>query len=195
MPGFFGYLFLASVFTLFGSVHFLILLCRRRQPAPPYGYPEFASVLVTYLIAQSIFTSLTLDSTLALVLPVYLAMPFATTAWWWLTCRQLRTANSMSRSVSCVLPPFYVPTFFLLPMLGGAMGNWPYGSLPRGIGDDLFFYWPYVFAGVHLFSFFLVLVSWFSRSSVPSPKIAPDSETLAFNRHIDDNPYSPPGTA
>jgi len=191
MPGFIGYLFLAAVFTLGGVVHLLILLFRKRQHAPQYGGPEICSWTCTYLLNQALFTSLTLDSTFSLVFPVYLAMPFATLGWWWLVIRQFRTANSFSRSVACVLPLVYVPFLFLMPMLSGAMGNWPYGEIPRGLGDDVAFVWLIGFPTLHILSLTFLVVSWVSSTGAN----ATDSHGVVWVDHHSppaDNPYSPP---
>lgn len=193
MPGFFGYLFLATVFTLGGIVHFLILLFRNRQPVCRYAAPEFGSWLCTYLFNQALFTALTLDSTVSLVLPVYLAMPFATLGWWWLVIRQFRSAKSFSRYVSCVLPVFYVPFLFLMPMLGGAMGNWPYGTLPRGLPDDFAFVWVVGYPTLHVLSIIFVVVTWASSTASEVADSA-DPNTVDHPISQSDNPYSPPAT-
>ena len=191
MPGFFGYLFLATAFTLGGVLHFLILLFRKRQSAPRYDAPEICSWVGTYLVNQALFTSLTLDSTFSIVFAVYLAMPFATFGWWWLVIRQFRTANSFSRHVSCVLPILYVPFLFLLPMLGGAMGNWPYGDIPRGFDEDFVLVWLIGYPAMHVLSIIFVVASWVSSTSSDAND-SDDDTSVDHDLVPTDNPYSPP---
>ncbi|WP_146393669.1 hypothetical protein [Planctomycetes bacterium CA13] len=120
-------------------------------------------------------------------------MPFATLGWWWLIVRQFRTANSFSRHVSCALPVLYVPFLFLMPLLGGAMGNWPYGTLQRSLSDDFAFVWIIGYPTLHVLSVIFVVVSWASAAN-SGPTESGDLVSVDHDVAPSDNPYSPPAT-